>query len=100
MLKSVAGLFSESSTTLRNKVIGIYIVLLTFNIGAWVWALVAFRGQPVLLGTALLAYTFGLRHAVDLVCAGLFLLLGDPLGLLNCVGCFHVAFLHLAPSRA
>lgn len=25
----------------------------------------AFRDGPVLLGTALLAYTFGLRHAVD-----------------------------------
>ena len=24
-----------------------------------------FRGHPVLLGTALLAYSFGLRHAVD-----------------------------------
>ena len=65
VLKSVAGLFSESSTTLRNKVLGIYAVLLAFNTGAWVWALIAFRGQPVLLGTALLAYTFGLRHAVD-----------------------------------
>ena len=35
------------------------------NIAAWVWALVAFHDYPVLLGTALLAYTFGLRHAVD-----------------------------------
>ena len=32
---------------------------------AWIWALTAFRQYPVLLGTALLAYTFGLRHAVD-----------------------------------
>ncbi len=28
-------------------------------------ALVAFRDYPVLLGTAMLAHTFGLRHAVD-----------------------------------
>jgi high-affinity nickel-transport protein len=30
-----------------------------------VLAFAAFSGRPVLLGTALLAYTFGLRHAVD-----------------------------------
>lgn len=40
-------------------------VLVALNAAAWVWALVAFRGYPVLLGTALLAYSFGLRHAVD-----------------------------------
>ena len=31
----------------------------------WVWALIAFRDFPLLLGAALLAYSFGLRHAVD-----------------------------------
>jgi high-affinity nickel-transport protein len=30
-----------------------------------VWALVAFRDFPLLLGTAFLAYSFGLRHAFD-----------------------------------
>ena len=33
--------------------------------GAWVLAFVAFSTRPLLLGTALIAYTFGLRHAVD-----------------------------------
>lgn len=42
-----------------------YALLLAVNAGAWIWALVAFRDYPVLLGTAFLAYTFGLRHAVD-----------------------------------
>jgi len=42
-----------------------YALLVVANVGAWVWALVAFRHYPVLLGTAFLAYTFGLRHAVD-----------------------------------
>jgi high-affinity nickel-transport protein len=42
-----------------------YALLVAANLGAWVWALVAFRDYPVLLGTAFLAYTFGLRHAVD-----------------------------------
>ena len=35
------------------------------NIGAWVWAIAAFHDTPLLLGTAFLAYSFGLRHAVD-----------------------------------
>ena len=36
-----------------------------FNLGAWLWAFLAFHDKPILLGTAFLAYTFGLRHAVD-----------------------------------
>ena len=31
----------------------------------WVWAFVALRENAVLFGSAFLAYTFGLRHAVD-----------------------------------
>ena len=42
-----------------------YALLVGVNVGAWLWAFVAFHHYPVLLGTALLAYTFGLRHAVD-----------------------------------
>ena len=49
----------------RQRVIAIYAVLAVFNIGAWVWAFVAFRANPLLLSTGLLAYGFGLRHAVD-----------------------------------
>jgi nickel/cobalt transporter (NiCoT) family protein len=49
----------------RRRLIGIYVVLIGANLGAWAWALLAFRGYPVLLGTALLAYSFGARHAVD-----------------------------------
>jgi nickel/cobalt transporter (NiCoT) family protein len=51
--------------TLRRRVVGIYGVLALFNIGAWIWAFVAFHAQPLLLSTGLLAYGFGLRHAVD-----------------------------------
>jgi high-affinity nickel-transport protein len=51
--------------TLRRRVSGIYCVLAVFNIGAWIWAFIAFHGHPLLLGTGLLAYGFGLRHAVD-----------------------------------
>jgi high-affinity nickel-transport protein len=42
-----------------------YALLVLANAGAWALAFVAFAHRPVLLGTALLAYTFGLRHAVD-----------------------------------
>ncbi len=49
----------------RGRVIGIYAVLLAFNLAAWLWAVLAFHDYPVLLGTAFLAYSFGLRHAVD-----------------------------------
>jgi len=50
---------------LRNRVIGFYGFLGCFNAGAWIWAFLAFHDKPVLLGTAFLAYTFGLRHGVD-----------------------------------
>ena len=50
---------------LRPRVVGIYVVLIIANLAAWIWALLLFHGQPVLLGTALLAYGLGLRHAVD-----------------------------------
>jgi len=49
----------------RQRVIGIYAFLLLANLGAWAWAVLLFRDHPLLLGTALLAYGFGLRHAVD-----------------------------------
>lgn len=52
-------------STVRSRIVSMYALLLFANVGAWIWALVAFRHYPVLLGTAFLAYTFGLRHAVD-----------------------------------
>jgi high-affinity nickel-transport protein len=51
--------------TLRRKIWSIYAVLAAANVAAWGWALLAFHDYPILLGTALLAYSFGLRHAVD-----------------------------------
>jgi len=65
MLKNVSQLFNDRQTSLRHKITGIYVFLLVLNVVAWAWALTAFHGQPALLGMALLAYTFGLRHAVD-----------------------------------
>jgi nickel/cobalt transporter (NiCoT) family protein len=58
-------IFSDGSSDMRGKVIGIYGFLLAMNIGAWIWAFASFHDQPEMLGISLLAYTFGLRHAVD-----------------------------------
>ena len=58
-------LFNDAAVNVRRKIAGIYGVLLAFNAAAWLWAFVAFRHYPLLLGTAFLAYSFGLRHAVD-----------------------------------
>src|SRR5258708_4126898 len=57
--------FNDGAAGLRGKIIGIYILLIAVNVAAWGWALSAFHAYPVLLGTAFLAYSFGLRHAVD-----------------------------------
>jgi len=58
-------IFGNGVGNLRGRAIGIGAVLVVFNVLAWLWALAAFHDHPVLLGTALLAYSFGLRHAVD-----------------------------------
>ncbi|HXZ48913.1 MAG TPA: HoxN/HupN/NixA family nickel/cobalt transporter [Usitatibacter sp.] len=57
--------FADHGGDSRRRVIALYAVLLALNVGAWIWALVAFAGNAVLLGAAFLAYTFGLRHAFD-----------------------------------
>jgi nickel/cobalt transporter (NiCoT) family protein len=57
--------FNDSSKDVRSKVIGIYIILISFNVLVWVAVLLGFTPYPALFGTATLAYTFGLRHAVD-----------------------------------
>jgi len=65
MIHRLFQVFSDSNHEVRSKLFGIYAVLIAINVGAWLWALVAFHDHPILLGTALLAYSFGLRHAVD-----------------------------------
>jgi nickel/cobalt transporter (NiCoT) family protein len=57
--------FDDKPGAMRAKVALLYVVLIAANALAWFWAFVQFHDQPVLLGTASLAYTFGLRHAVD-----------------------------------
>ena len=50
---------------MKSRIVSIYAVLAAFNVGAWICAFVAFQGRPLLLSTGLLAWGFGLRHAVD-----------------------------------
>jgi len=49
----------------RGRIVAIYAFLIVANLAAWIWALVVFAHQPVLVGTAVLAYSLGLRHAID-----------------------------------
>src|ERR1700693_5118145 len=58
-------LFDDRAIALRLKLVALYAVLILANFGAWGWAAAVFHGNALLLGTALLAYGFGLRHAVD-----------------------------------
>ena len=58
-------ILNQSGSDLRRRLIAVYTILVVGNLLTWLWALVALDARPVLLGTAFLAYTFGLRHAVD-----------------------------------
>ena len=57
--------FGDRADDMRGRLLGLYGLLVAANLAAWGWALLLCRDHPVLLGTALLAYSFGLRHAVD-----------------------------------
>jgi nickel/cobalt transporter (NiCoT) family protein len=62
---TLSNLFNDSRENIRAKVIAVTVLLFIVNAAAWLWAVVAFHDYPVLLGTAALAYSFGLRHAFD-----------------------------------
>jgi len=55
----------DESIHARTKICAIYGLLLAVNGLVWMWAIIALYDRPTLLGTALLAYVLGLRHAVD-----------------------------------
>ena len=65
MANAFLRLFNDGAANTRGKVVGIYLVLIAANAAAWAWAVVAFHNYPALLGTGFLAYSLGLRHAVD-----------------------------------
>jgi high-affinity nickel-transport protein len=65
MLNAFWQIFGNSNRDVRGKIAGIYGILCFANLALWGLAFAVFRNYPVLLGTAFLAYSFGLRHAVD-----------------------------------
>lgn len=56
---------ASASPRLRRRVGWLFGLLVAANVGAWSWALFLFHAQPLMIGTALLAWGLGLRHAVD-----------------------------------
>lgn len=65
MLNIIKRLFNESAPDLKARLVAIYGILAVLNVGAWLWALIAFHDRFALLGIALVIYGLGLRHAVD-----------------------------------
>ena len=49
----------------RQKIGAMYVALALINVLAWAWAWIVLRASPSLIGTAFIAYSFGLRHAMD-----------------------------------
>jgi nickel/cobalt transporter (NiCoT) family protein len=65
MLTAIKDLFDESAPDLKARIVTISAVLAVLNMGAWLWAFIAFHANPTMLGVALVVYGLGLRHAVD-----------------------------------
>lgn len=61
----LSNLFDDRSFRVKTKTAATYAILIAVNVAAWAWAWTAFADRPALLGTAFLAYMFGLRHAFD-----------------------------------
>lgn len=57
--------FDDAQSNDAGRIATLYVLLIAANVIAWFWAWRLFGDRPALLGTALLAYVFGLRHAVD-----------------------------------
>ncbi len=63
--RGLSAMLEGTPASVRRRTLSLYLLLIGVNVGAWLWALLAFHSHPVLLGSALLAYGFGLRHAID-----------------------------------
>ncbi|MDB5775607.1 MAG: nickel transporter [Herbaspirillum sp.] len=55
----------DHASVVKRKINLLYLFLGIANLVVWAWALIGLRGNSAMLGTALLAYSFGLRHALD-----------------------------------
>jgi high-affinity nickel-transport protein len=56
---------TNATNSFRGPAARMVIFLIALNIAVWVWAFLLFHPYPILLGTSFLAYSLGLRHAVD-----------------------------------
>jgi high-affinity nickel-transport protein len=62
------GMFFVTKWSLRAVEPGTVLLfggLIAANVAAWAWAFALFSDRPTVMATALLAWVFGLRHAVD-----------------------------------
>ena len=64
-MKTFLELFSDRPGRSPFKISGLFLLLGACNLAAWAWAWAAFSHSPALLAMALLAWLFGLRHALD-----------------------------------
>ncbi len=63
---SISASMKSSSRRIPSiSIPGALAILFLINAGAWIAALLAFHHFPILLGTASIAYAFGLQHALD-----------------------------------
>jgi len=65
MTRYLQDLMTDAPSAVRRRIVAVGGLLVAANLAAWAWAFAAFGGRPVLLGTAFLAYSLGLRHALD-----------------------------------
>jgi high-affinity nickel-transport protein len=65
VLNHLRSALDDASPHQGRKIAAIYVLLFAANAVVWTWAFIALSGRPTLLGTAMLAYVLGLRHAVD-----------------------------------
>lgn len=66
MLKETVTSFRHASDRgLLARLVAVYAILLALNVGVWALAMTLFWDFPATLSLCLLAYGFGLRHAVD-----------------------------------
>ncbi len=65
MMTRLTDVFGNKFAGTRRRVFGLYLFLISVNLLVWAIAISMFSGFPLLIGTSVIAYSFGLRHAVD-----------------------------------
>jgi high-affinity nickel-transport protein len=65
LIKSIRQAIGGGRRVLGGRMVATLAFLGTANLAIWGVAIFTFHHYPLLLGTCLLAYSFGLRHAVD-----------------------------------